>query len=84
MHHRQYRNSASVVHEENAIRETTSQYTPYGLVNNGVTQGIVLDDPKGALHGLQEFHAKPWRSLFVPRVRLGQIPLGLWSKNQFH
>jgi len=84
VHYRQYRNNAPVVYEENAIRETTRQYTPYGLVNNGVAQGIVLNGLKRTLHGFQKFHATPRNPLLVPRVRLGQIPLGLWSKDQFH
>jgi len=53
-------------------------------MDKGVTQRVVLNGFKYALHRRQEFHAEPRYPLLVPRVRFDQILLGLWSQDQFH
>jgi hypothetical protein len=66
--------------EKDGERESADKSPAIGLVNAGIKDRSPLNRKKSHLDTSQELHAESLGLVFVPKVGVSNIRLGLWEK----
>ena len=66
--------------EEDSERESADKSPAIGLVNAGIEEWSPLNRKKSCLDTAQKLHAETLGLIFVPKVGVSNIRLGLWEK----